>query len=204
MATHWTRTPAVPRPLLNPRLREHHHLPVDLAAHLDNVALTAPDALAAGALNVWRNSLPAGCLPAAPITKAGVPFMPCPGDGTRPDNVRAAGQLITLPLVEADWLHLLATAERAAEEQMHVHYQDGSVDSEWLRVSDFWPSGPRFGEELVVRSARMHYPRHVQQRLGGQLWATRVPVVRRVPVAALRLPDNPAIHLFALTVESVR
>jgi hypothetical protein len=197
--------PATPRNLPAPaRWREHAHLPVDLSALRDNIALTTPPTISAGALNVWGNSLPAVEVPGSPTSAAGVPFVISPGDGRHPDNVRAAGQLIDLPGVPAEWLHVLVTAERALEDHVHVHYQDGTVDQEWLRVSDFWPAEPRFGEELVVRTTRMHYPRHVDPRLGGQLWATRIPVVRRVAPVALRLPHDPALHLFALTVESIR
>jgi hypothetical protein len=40
--------------------------------------------------------------------------------------------------------------------------------------------------------------------MDGQIWLTRVPVVRRVPLASVRLPDNPAIHVFAMTLERSR
>ncbi|MFD8478587.1 hypothetical protein [Kitasatospora sp. NPDC059673] len=134
----------------------------------------------------------------------GVPFSTPRRSPAGADNVRCEGQLLPLPEVTADWLHLLATAERRCEEIAHVHYAGGAVDPEWIRVSDFWPARPRFGEQLAARSGAMHYPHHRQGNLGGQLWALRVPVTRRAPLRALRLPANPALHLFALTVETVR
>ncbi|GAB3886093.1 hypothetical protein GCM10029964_049820 [Kibdelosporangium lantanae] len=63
---------------------------------------------------------------------------------------------------------------------------------------------PHFGEQLAFGTQAMHYPHHVQHDLGGQVWLTRVPVPRRTPLTALRLPDNPAVHVFALTVEWTR
>nr|AGS49850.1 hypothetical protein [uncultured bacterium esnapd17] len=186
------------------RQRVHEYFTVDLSGHLDNIGLTMPDQLAAGALNVWGNSLPAGALPAGAVEVGGVPFVTAGGDGSRPDNVRCAGQLLDLPPVAGSWLHVLATSERRCEEELHVHYADGAVDPEWLRVSDFWPAAAHFGEVAAARTGAMHYPHHIQGDLGGQIWATRVPATRGGTLAALRLPDNPALHLFALTVETVR
>ena len=84
---------------------------------------------------------------------------------------------------------------------MLLYYEDGSIDPEWLRVSDFWPETPgRFGERESLRCVSLHYPRHVQAPMGPVIWRERVPVPREVPLAAIRFPDNPAIHVFALTL----
>lgn len=187
-------------------MRHHLVTPVDLAPFADNVAMTTLQTLDAGALNIWGNSLPVGTLPADGVTVDGVGFRPLPADGTRPDNVRCAGQWVPLAGVDGadgvDWLHLLASSERRCEEVLHLHYASGAVDPEWLRVSDLWPAHPHFGERLAARAV-MHYPHHRQDDVQGQVWALRVPVVRREPLAAIRLPDNPAVHVFALSVESV-
>lgn len=182
--------------------RAHTTAPVDLAAHVNNTAFTTRRDPHTGRLNVWGNSLPADSLPGRALLAGGIPFeLPEPGSG--PDNVRCDGQLVRLPPTRADWLHLLATSERRCEEAVMVHYASGAVDPEWLRVSDFWPSHAHFGEVEALRSTAMHYPHHRQEDLGGRLWAVRVPVPRREPVRALRLPDNPALHVFAITVETV-
>lgn len=177
---------------------------VDLRPHLNNVALTTQQTLQDGQLNVWGNSLPADTVPAGQLTIGGVAFAGIPTAGSGPDNVRCAGQYVALPEVAADWLHLLATAERRCEELAHIHYCSGAVDPEWIRVSDFLPARAHFGELLAARSVAMHYPHHRQPNLAGQLWAVRTPVTRREPLSGLRLPDNPAVHVFALSVESVR
>jgi hypothetical protein len=185
--------------------RLHAVLTVDLAAHFNSIGLTTPQTLHRGTLNVWGNSLPAEALGSGTATIGGVSFALPPADGSRPDNIRCHGQHLPLPHpLHADWLHLLAASERRCEEILHLHYADGSVDPEWLRVSDFWPARAHFGELPAARSAAMHYPHHRQEGLGGQIWAVRVPVTRRSALSSLRLPDNPALHVFALSVESVR
>ncbi|MDX2680522.1 hypothetical protein [Streptomyces soliscabiei] len=177
---------------------------VDLDPYLDNVALTTRRNLHNGRMNVWGNSLPTETVPGGLWTVGGIPFSGPVGRDSGPDNIRCDGQLLPLPATQADWLHLLAASERRCEEIVHLHYASGAVDLEWIRVSDFWPGRARFGETLAARSPAMHYPHHRQRDLSAQLWAVRVPVTRREPLRALRLPVNPALHVFALTVETVR
>jgi hypothetical protein len=176
---------------------------LDLRAVFDNDAISTRANPGDGAFNVWGNTLPAESLPESGslIGVRGVPFrFPPTGDGEL-NTVVCRGQLLRLPPAHVDWLHLLAASERRTEDTVHVHYADGAVDPEWIRVSDFWPAAPHFGEVLAFRCPVMHYPRHVQPGVEGQIWMTRVPVVRRTPLAALRLPRNVAIHVFALTLE---
>ncbi|GAB2794050.1 hypothetical protein [Amycolatopsis magusensis] len=176
--------------------------PVDLSAYFNNTGATAKSDLARGRLNVWQNSFPAEELPDAGIFVAtSVPFeFPAIGPG-RHDNIRCAGQRVELPAGRWDWIYLLACSERRSEDVLQLHYTDGTVDAEWLRVSDFWPaSPPHFGEVEAIRCEQMHFPRHIQPRVGPRIWQQRVPVPRQHDLAALRLPDNIAIHVFAMTL----
>ncbi|MFF8725812.1 hypothetical protein ACF073_04895 [Streptomyces sp. NPDC015171] len=184
--------------------RTHVLTVVDLDPYLDNVALTSRRNLRNGRMNVWGNSLPTETVPTGLWTVGGIPFSAKADRDSGPDNIRCDGQFLPLPAAPAEWLHLLAASERRCEETVHLHYASGAVDPEWIRVSDFWPAQARFGETLAARSPALHYPHHRQQDLAGQLWAVRVPVTRREPLRALRLPVNPALHIFALTVETVR
>jgi hypothetical protein len=176
---------------------------VDLSGHLNNRATSAADDTAAGRFNVWGNSLPAEHLPASGTRRDvdGVPFVrPAPGPGG--DNVRCAGQYLPVPVGRYDWLHLMVASERRTEAALALHFAEGAVDFEVLRVSDFWAGAPAaFGERLVAVTPVMHYPSHVQPQLPGQLWAQRVPVTRREPMVGVRLPRHVAIHVFALTVQ---
>ncbi|HST66658.1 MAG TPA: hypothetical protein VLM05_15840 [Mycobacteriales bacterium] len=183
------------------------YLPVDLSAHYDNRAGSAAGDTAAGAFNVWGNSFPAEHLPTPgqrwPVE--GVPFVRgLPHEGG--DNVRCAGQYVRLPVAgPVDWLHLMVAAERRTEATLALHFAGGAADFETLRVSDFWAEAPAaFGERLVAATPVMHYPHHVQPRVPAQLWAQRVPVTRREPLAAVRLPRHVAVHVFALTLQSTR
>jgi hypothetical protein len=176
---------------------------VDLESYFDNRGITSETDLATGEFNIWFNSFPAEELPPPGnfIEVGAVPFLfPAPNAQGK-DNFRCSGQLIELPPGDYDWIYLLAVAERRSEDFVYLHYADGATDPEWLRVSDFWAETPaHFGEQHYLRCTCLHYPRHVQRKMGSAIWSCPVPVPRLTPLAAIRLPDNPAIHIFALSL----
>jgi hypothetical protein len=185
----------------NARVRTNGDLPVPLEEHLNNVGATSSRNTGSGAFNVWGNSFAAEHLPPpGPIAVDGVEFdFPAVG-GDEPDNVRCEGQLVDVPAGAYDWLYVLAAAERRAEDDVALHFEDGAVDFETLRISDFWAAEAAFGERVAAESPVMHYPRHVQPNVPARLWLQRVPVTRRATLEAIRLPRNVAIHVFALTL----
>ena len=174
---------------------------VPLDEHLNNVGATSAGDTGSGAFNVWGNSFAAEHLPPpGPVVVDGVRFeLPAVGTG-EPDNVRCEGQLVEVPAGAYDWLYVLAAAERRAEDDVALHFEEGAVDFEALRISDFWAAEAAFGERVAAESPVMHYPRHVQPNVPARLWIQRVPVTRRATLEAIRLPRNVAIHVFALTL----
>ena len=179
--------------------------PVDLSKAFDNRGITGEADRDRGALNLWGNSFASGALPGpgARVVVGGVPFVFGARDAG--DNVRCARQLVFVPAGCFDWIYVLAAAERRTEDPVHLHFDDGSVDTELLRVSDFWPeTDRRFGERAAFACDRMHYPRHVERRFGPTIWRQRIPITREAPLRAVRLPDNPAIHVFAMTAARAR
>ncbi|HEY2701184.1 MAG TPA: hypothetical protein VGJ45_37395 [Pseudonocardiaceae bacterium] len=180
--------------------------PTSLTTYFNNTSRTDAHALDAGAFNIWRNTFPATELPepGGTVVVGGVPFA-FPGwraDGA--DNVRCCGQLLDIdPPGHYDWIYLLVAAERRTEDPVLLHFAAGVVDQEWLRVSDFWPdASAHFGELRAYQCSVLHYPRHTQERMPPTIWRQRVPVARAAELRALRLPDNPAIHVFAMTLLS--
>ncbi|HET9894908.1 MAG TPA: hypothetical protein VFQ44_08225 [Streptosporangiaceae bacterium] len=190
---------------------------LSLVAYYNNVGTSISGSTALGHLNVWGNSLAADQLTGyenrlgegkpgdgneAPreMKIHGVPFLLPPFGTGLPDNVRCGGQYISVAPLPCDWIWLLAAAERRAQDEILIHYVDGSVDRQTLRVSDFWASSAAFGERLGLTSPVMHYPHHVQQGVPGNIWLQRIPVVRLTDLAGFRLPANVAVHIFAATL----
>jgi len=177
-------------------------LPLDLAPLFNNDSISYASNLSDGSFNVWDNSFPAEELPASLsiVNVAGVPFRFPPKEDRQLNSVVCCGQQLAVPPNDYDWLYVLGAAERRTEDIVYLHYTSGAVDPEWLRISDFWPgAGPRFGEIAAFRCKHMHYPRHVQPGVEPVIWRQRIPVTREEPLASVHLPDNVAIHLFALT-----
>ena len=204
-------TPAHPLP--KRESRDHHGahsytatsdtVPVNLAQALRQPGITTADNLSAGEFNIWYNSFPADELPApgSEVVLGGIRFkFPMP-NSLHKDNFRCARQLVSLPRGRYDWIYLLAASERRSEDPAYLHYADGSVDPEWLRVSDFWAETPaQFGETESLQCTKLHYPRHIQHRMGPVIWRTRISVPRESELVGLRLPDNSAIHIFAISL----
>jgi hypothetical protein len=180
---------------------------VDLAPHCDNHGISASRWPTGGGFNIWANTFPAEQLPPpGTVTDVGgMPFRFPAGAVGQADNIRCRGQQVAVPPGRYDWLYLLAAGERRTEDVLTLRYADGRQRRQWLRVSDFWPETPaRFGELLAFRCTGMHYPRHPQRNMSPAIWRTRVPVTDPGVVVGLTLPDNPALHVFALTAVAER
>jgi hypothetical protein len=175
--------------------------PVDLRPYLNNVGVTTIVDTGSGHFNVWRNSFAAEDLPERESrTVVGPITFQLPNLGsTEPDNVRCDRQYIPVPPGHFDWLYVLGAAERRVEDLVALHFADGAVDFEPLRLTDFWAAPPAFGETLAFETV-MHYPQHVQFGVPARMWCQRVPVVRRARLTGVRLPANAAAHIFAATL----
>ncbi|RFU85219.1 hypothetical protein DY218_18560 [Streptomyces triticagri] len=184
--------------------------PVGLQQHFNGKGVSAPRRWpTTGGFNVWGNTFPAEGLPTGggDAEVACIPFRFPVDDSAAgaPDNLRCRGQSVDVPPGEYQWIHVLAAAERRTEDEAVLHYADGSTRREWLRISDFWPeTDQRFGELLAFRTRYLMYPRHSQHNMVPSIWLQRVPVTAPGTVTAVELPDNPAIHIFAITLETRR
>jgi hypothetical protein len=176
---------------------------VDLSMHVNCVGIEPANRPGTGGFNIWGNTYPAEQLPppGTIVGTADVPFLFGADRPGSPDNVRCRGQRVALPTTCADWLYILGAAERRTEDVAVVHYQDGSRRRQWLRLSDFWPETPSwFSEPVAFRTASMLYPKHEQQSMFPAIWCQRMPLAIPGGLAGITLPDNPAMHIFAMTL----
>ena len=173
--------------------------PLSLGPYLNNVGVTSKACLERGAFNVWGNSFSADHLPHGRTVVDGILFELATTGRGEPDNVRCQGEFVDVRPGRYDWMYVLAAAERRAEDEVALHFTNGSVDFEGLRVSDFWAAEAAFGEVVAFESP-MHYPHHAQPNVSAMLWMQRIPITRRLPLCGIHLPHNAAIHLFAITL----
>jgi hypothetical protein len=175
---------------------------LDLSRYFDGRGLQPPDETGEYGFNIWSNTFPAEELPApgSAVVVDGVPFA-FPGRGAGgADNLRCRGQFVEFPAGSYDWIYLLGAAERRTEDRVSLCYADGSEKHAWLRMSDFWPETPaRFGEPLAFATSALRYPRHTQASHSPSIWQQRIPLTTAAPLTGVRLPDNPAMHVFAMT-----
>lgn len=174
-------------------------MPLDLTAQFNNRGLTALGE--PGGFNIWSNTFPAEELPpiGSTVRVGGVGFA-FPGSGDGGDNVRCRGQRVDVPAGRYEWLYLLGAAERRTEDEVELDFADGRTRRQWLRLSDFWPETPAFfGEVLAFRTEALGYPRHIQRPHAPTIWQQRIPVGGDADLIGVRLPDNPAIHVFSMT-----
>ncbi|MFW6158670.1 MAG: hypothetical protein ACOC8E_04865, partial [Planctomycetota bacterium] len=130
------------------------------------------------------------------------------------NNVACKGQRIADPS-EPGWLGaghrctaiaVLGAAENgAAQANVTLEYEDGSLATRTLSFPD-WCVAPETGA-VVVWSAPYRYAwaqgqgRNGRHEIDCHLYAARLPVDAGRRLAAIRLPEQPNLHLFALTLQ---
>ena len=195
---------------------------VDLSSYLNNAGIAPAGRPSGGGLDGMGTSFRAEDLPppAGVATCLGVPFL-LPGRSRRGmDNIACEGQEIPLPAGACEALHLLGMCDwRAFEEPLRLRAPDGTGVETSLGLSDAPRyQGLQYGEDEAV-SCPLITPDslvpHVflfgvappgagyemtETRIEAGIWRQVVPVEEPRPLAAMVLPDNPSMHLFAVTM----
>ena len=204
-----TPKPAVetPKPAAGLKEIKPGFLAVDLAGACNNDGITEEADRRDADLDEWKQSFPAEELPNAGLfepkdVQAAFQF-PDKGAGKK-NNVACTGQ--TIPLAgKAKALLLLASATDANQEaKLGIEYADGAVEAD-LKVSD-WCGDPKFGEkDGVVCAHRIAAPADggtnmTKEEKKCRLWVVTVPFDGNRELKAVKLPNNPKIHIFAATL----
>lgn len=176
---------------------------VDLDRFANNNGITELGNLADGGFNVWGNSYPSDELPAGDtiVKFADVPFHFPSKERQRFNNVVCVGQSITFAEGTYVSMSVLGAAERRTADTLTFVTTTGTEVPVPLCLSDWWHGArTHFSNRLALRCTRVHYPRHVQRNILPSMWVHRAvfPIIRTHTIV---LPDNPALHIFALTLE---
>ena len=181
--------------------REPISRPVDLRAQFNQDGVGTQSNPADGNFDGVGWNLAAELMPPAGevVKMAGVEWlMPEYTDGL-PNNVQARGQLISMPKGVYSGLYILATATGGGQaSKLTVNYADGSTQTVDFRVSD-WCGDPGFGEEIAWEMAHRYDrngPTGPRTRLFRVWW--KLDAAKQVD--SITLPDNPKIHIFAVTL----
>jgi len=123
------------------------------------------------------------------------------GQDGKLNNIACSGQTVHVPAASYVELWVLGAATYGAQtSDLELRYEDGS-ESEPLELSD-WCETPGFGEREAVIAKHRHGWKGEEEEKACGLWAQRVPLDAKRKLTALVLPQNPKMHVFALSLVS--
>ncbi len=142
--------------------------------------------------------LPDGGKPFEPGSTPGVSFRFPPTADGKDNNIRCQGQRLDAPPGAFRTLWLLAAAETGDQQgTVHLVYPEGEQTA-LVRLTD-WCREPRFGEREAVRCPERRTWQGEAEAQVCRIWAVPLPL-RSEPLRAIVLPENPRIHIFAVTL----
>jgi hypothetical protein len=197
---------------------------VDIAPHCNNAGIASCCDPAADGLDGMGTIFCAESLPASGTTIAhnGTRFVfPDKSDGV-PDNIACEGQDIPLPVGHYRALHVLGMCDwRAFAEPLQLKAPDGTCTETRLGLSDASRyQGLQYSESealtcpLVTPDSLIPHVflfgisppgagyEMTETHIEAGIWHQVISLETSRPLAGLVLPDNPSMHLFALTLEA--
>jgi alpha-L-fucosidase 2 len=175
---------------------------VDLAAALNNDAITSEFHMGDGDFDGAGNTYPAAQLPqTGQATDDGIQFEFVNGSEGTPNNVIPAAQTIALPPGNYATLHLLAASDNGnTNRSVKITYADGEAQIP-LQITD-WRTSPAFGETEALRTSQMH-ARTGPQPVRLSIFHQKLPLDPARQLVSITLPGaaTPRPHLFAITLE---
>ncbi|SEG25317.1 hypothetical protein SAMN05444920_102350 [Nonomuraea solani] len=180
--------------------------PVDLSAHFDNDGVSAHEAMTDGNVDGSGYTYPAEELPpAGPLAHEGLSFVfPAYGGGAL-NNVTGQGQRIDVPAGTYAKVRLLgAGTSGGVSAALTATYTDGSTAQIPFVLPD-WGGQPGAGTTEVLRCTHRHGQSGAHTLRVG-LFETQAALDPAKQLRSLTLPQlsRPQLHLFALSLESVR
>jgi hypothetical protein len=132
-----------------------------------------------------------------------VPFYLPPAKDGRTAVVRAAGQEIALPAINAAALYLAAVNTYNNEPcELIIRYAEGEEQKVTVNMSH-WLVAPQYGEAVLLRTRYLRTLRGDDWDWQGSVFAYRIPLDPQRTLAALVLPQQPQVYLFAATLTPV-
>ena len=195
--------------------------PLDLSSHFNNAGIAPDGRPPEGGLDGMGTAFRAQSLPPpdGPILSQGTPFL-FTGHRESKDNIACEAQEIPLPPGPWPALHVLGMCDwRAFEEPLRLKAPDGTCVETRLGLSDAPRyQGLQYGESVAL-SCPLTAPdtsiplssligtsppgagyEMKETRIEAGIWHQVIHLHGHRPLSGLVLPDNPSMHLFALTL----
>jgi len=144
----------------------------------------------------------AGLAPGASITSGGVQYNWPSAAAGQPDNLVAAGQVITVPAVTgATELGVIGSATNGPSSgTLTITYTDGTTQTATLGLSD-WAGSTSFGNGIAASMPYRNSSGGSSQQLGMRVYTDNIPLEAGKSVASVTLPNGAnqgLLHVFAL------
>jgi hypothetical protein len=145
----------------------------------------------------------AGLAPGAAITSGGVQYNWPGAAAGQPDNLIAAGQVITVPPVAgATELGVMGSASNGPSSgTLTITYTDGTTQSATLGFTDWTSGSPSFGNATVAAMSYRNSASGTSQQIGTKVYTTNIALQPGKTVASVTLPSGAnqgELHVFAL------
>ena len=184
------------------------YLILDLTPYFNNDGISSDVDRRDGNFNGTGATYPEEDLPAISslLECDGVVFQfPDKGDGLD-NNIALEGQRILVPEDVYDALYLLGASDNnSLEDVIRFIFPGGEQDEAFLGLSAWHACHSlRYGERVAVQCSGYHFPsQHVytdRVEVDFGIWMQRVFVPANRPLVAVEFPDNPGMHIFAMTL----
>ena len=183
--------------------------PGDLAPFFNNAGVSDDTNQAAGNFDGLGFSYSeqaltaAGLAPGASITSGGVQYNWPGAAAGQPDNLTAAGQVITVPPVAgATELGAMGSATNGPSSgTLTITYTDGTTQSATLGFTDWTSGSASFGNGTAASMPYRNSAGGSSQQIGTKVFTTNIPLQPGKTVASVTLPSRAnqgLLHIFAL------
>ena len=183
--------------------------PGDLAPFFNDTGISADTDQAAGNLDGLGFSYSeqaltaAGLAPGAAITSGGVQYSWPGADAGQPDNLTAAGQVITVPPVAgATELGVIGSATNGPSSgSLTITYTDGTTQTATLGFTDWTSGSVSFGNGIAAAMPYRNSSGGASQQIGTSVFTDNIALQPGKTVASVTLPSRAnqgELHIFAL------
>jgi len=178
------------------------YTPLNIEKFFNNRGFTSKNDIAKGNLTLGNSSFPLDKFPLEnPIIYKGIPF--CFYHNLYGDNIELSGQKITFPSLNSNKLHIIGNSSNGnLSDYIYILNQNNIMSKVKIKLTCLTETTPFFNNECFWKFDYLHNPLEGSNINSGVLWYVSIDIKDVINFDSFEFPDNPFIHIFAITVES--
>ncbi|WP_028595944.1 hypothetical protein [Paenibacillus assamensis] len=177
---------------------------INLNSYYNNNAFTYEESSSKGDLTSFGSSYPAEYLPNEhEITVNGIPFI-FPTKENKFNNIELENQSIIVPDDSYSTIYILGSSENGSyKEYMELRQNNDLKSRNIFALTDWISNYPMFMEQVAFECGYVHTKDSSIHSLKPKIWIQTLHLDPATEFNTIRLPDNPCIHIFSLTLQKV-